>query len=179
VERLLHEAAERRGRQVRRVADGAAAAAEHPQPQPARRRLQQLLHLAAAHGDGELHAAVQHGVGSVRAALPRQLDHVLGNVQQVVGHDYCFVPPTVMLETSTVGMPTPTGTLWPSLPQVQRPSDSFRSVPTIVTFESVSGPLPISVTLRTGAVTWPSSIRYASVTENTKSPLLMFTWPPP
>ena len=38
---------------------------------------------------------------------------------------YAFVPPTVMPLTSTVGMPTPTGTDWPSLPQVQRPSESW------------------------------------------------------
>src|SRR5581483_10320409 len=88
------------------------------------------------------------------------------------------VPPTVMPDTSTVGMPTPTGTDWPSLPHVQRPSDSSKSFPTMVTLDSASGPLPMMFTFFTGWVTCPSSIRYPSVTENTKSPLLMFTCPP-
>ena len=49
---------------------------------------------------------------------------------------------------------------------------------TLVTLDKVSGPFPIKVTFLTGAVTRPPSIRYASVTENTKSPLEMFTCPP-
>ena len=32
---------------------------------------------------------------------------------------------------------------------------------------------------RIGSVIWPSSIRYASVMPNTKSPVAVFTWPPP
>jgi len=39
----------------------------------------------------------------------------------------------------TVGRPTPTGTLCPSLPQVPMPSSSFRSLPTIVTRVSMVG----------------------------------------
>src|ERR1041385_736261 len=68
------------------------------------------------------------------------------------------VPPTVMLSSFRVGMPTPTGTDWPSLPQVPTPSSSWRSFPTIDTFVSASGPLPISVQFFNGAVTWPFSI---------------------
>src|SRR5271156_4486158 len=69
------------------------------------------------------------------------------------------VPPTVMRSSFTVGMPTPTGTLWPSLPQVPTPSSSSRSLPTIETYLRASGPLPIRVASRTGAVILPSSIR--------------------
>src|SRR5262249_45699851 len=68
------------------------------------------------------------------------------------------VPPTVIALTSVVGMPTPTGTDWPSLPQVQRPSLSLKSLPTAVTFRRMSGPLPIRLTLRIGAVIRPPSI---------------------
>ena len=59
----------------------------------------------------------------------------------------------------TTGMPTPTGTLCPSFPQVPMPSSSFKSCPTIDTYFSASGPFPISVASRTGAVIFPSSIR--------------------
>ena len=52
----------------------------------------------------------------------------------------------------TVGMPTPTGTLCPSLPQMPMPSSSFRSWPTMLTYFSASGPLPISDAPRTGRV---------------------------
>jgi hypothetical protein len=51
----------------------------------------------------------------------------------------------------SVGWPTPTGTLWPSLPQVPTRPSSLRSLPTIDTRVSTSGPLPISVAPLTGA----------------------------
>ena len=60
------------------------------------------------------------------------------------------VPPTVMRSILMVGMPTPTGTAWPSLPQTPMPSSSFRSLPTMETYFSASGPLPMSVAPRTG-----------------------------
>jgi DNA-binding transcriptional LysR family regulator len=41
------------------------------------------------------------------------------------------VPPTVRLSTFSVGWPTPTGTLWPSLPHTPTPLSSFRSLPTM------------------------------------------------
>ena len=44
---------------------------------------------------------------------------------------------------------------------------------------STSGPLPMSCAARTGRVISPCSMRYASVTPNTKSPVAGFTWPPP
>src|SRR5216683_5182778 len=72
---------------------------------------------------------------------------------------YCPVPPTVMRSSFTVGMPTPTGTLCPALPQVPIPSSRARSFPTIETYFNASGPLPINVAPFTGRVTMPSSIR--------------------
>ena len=58
-----------------------------------------------------------------------------------------------------VGMPTPTGTPCPSLPQVPMPGSSARSLPMRDTRVSTSGPLPISVAPFTGAPILPSSIR--------------------
>jgi hypothetical protein len=58
-----------------------------------------------------------------------------------------------------VGWPTPTGTLWPSLPQVPTPGSSAMSLPIIDTLVIVSGPLPIRVAPFTGAPILPSSIR--------------------
>ena len=61
------------------------------------------------------------------------------------------VPPTVIASSRTVGIPTPTGTDCPSLPQVPTPRSSSRSLPIRVTRVRTSGPLPISVAPRTGA----------------------------
>jgi hypothetical protein len=55
------------------------------------------------------------------------------------------VPPTVRLSTFSVGWPTPTGTLWPSLPQTPTPLSSFRSLPTIEICCMASIPEPIRV----------------------------------
>src|SRR5690606_3299664 len=85
------------------------------------------------------------------------------------------VPPTVMLSSLRVGWPTPTGTDWPSLPQVPTPLSSARSLPTMDTLLIASGPLPIRVAPLIGAVMRPSSIRYASLVENTNLPLVMST----
>ena len=62
------------------------------------------------------------------------------------------VPPTVSPSMRSVGWPTPTGTLWPSLPQMPTPVSSSMSLPIIVTRVSASGPLPISVAPLTGYV---------------------------
>jgi CysZ protein len=69
------------------------------------------------------------------------------------------VPPTVRPSMRSVGWPTPTGTLWPSLPQVPTPGSSAMSLPIIETRVSASGPLPISVAPLTGVVILPFSIR--------------------
>ncbi len=60
------------------------------------------------------------------------------------------VPPTVNPSILSVGCPTPTGTLCPSLPQVPTPESSSRSLPTMLTRVSTSGPFPISVAPFTG-----------------------------
>ena len=56
-----------------------------------------------------------------------------------------------------VGWPTPTGTLWPSLPQVPTPLSRRMSLPIMVTFLSDSGPLPTMVAPLTGYWILPSS----------------------
>ena len=60
------------------------------------------------------------------------------------------VPPTVMPSMRSVGWPTPTGTLWPSLPQVPTPESSAMSLPIMEMRLSTSGPLPTSVAPLTG-----------------------------
>ena len=62
-----------------------------------------------------------------------------------------------MLETSTVGRPGETGTLWPFVPQVQPPVSSLASFATIVMRLSDCGPLPMMLTSLIGAVTLPFS----------------------
>src|SRR5262249_38858809 len=101
----------------------------------------------------------------------------LGGVRQIV--HYFSVPPTVISRILIVGSPTPTGIDWPSLPQIPTPLSSCRSLPTMLTCRRTVGPSPIRVAPLTGMVTCPSSIRYASLAENTNFPLVMSTWPPP
>lgn len=60
------------------------------------------------------------------------------------------VPPTVSPSMRNVGWPTPTGTLWPSLPQVPTPVSSFMSLPIMLTRVNASGPLPTMVAPFTG-----------------------------
>src|SRR5690606_2852975 len=58
---------------------------------------------------------------------------------------YQAVPPTVRPSMRSVGMPTPTGTLCPSLPQVPTPESSCMSLPIMLTRVMASGPFPMSV----------------------------------
>src|SRR5690606_32555500 len=88
------------------------------------------------------------------------------------------VPPTVRAGTRRVGTPSPTGTPWPSLPHVPG-LPMAKSSPTASMLPRTAGPLPRRLPSRMGSVIWPSSIRYASVMPNTKSPVAVFTWPPP
>ena len=70
------------------------------------------------------------------------------------------VPPTVMPSISSVGVPTPTGTDWPSLPQVHDAVDELEVVADASSpCAGTSGPLPIRFTPLSGAVSLPSSIR--------------------
>jgi hypothetical protein len=99
--------------------------------------------------------AVQSGVRGEAVALTRRPSPAGGR-----GANFgCqAVPPTVMFSMRSVGWPTPTGTLWPSLPQTPTPESRRMSLPIIVTSLSDSGPLPISVAPLTGYVILPSSI---------------------
>ena len=60
------------------------------------------------------------------------------------------VPPTVTPSMRRVGWPTPTGTLWPSLPHTPTPESRRMSLPIIEILFIVSGPLPIRVAPFTG-----------------------------
>ena len=60
------------------------------------------------------------------------------------------VPPTVRPSMRRVGWPTPTGTLWPSLPQVPTPVSRLMSLPIMLTRVRASGPLPTRVAPLTG-----------------------------
>src|SRR6185437_14849596 len=152
---------------------------EHAQPDSARAGFLQRLNFAEANGGGELVAFADGDFGVGGSGVHRSRDDIGSELPQVGRKCGCCahrpVPPTVMRSSLTVGMPTPTGTLWPSLPQVPMPSSSARSWPTIDTCFSASGPLPMRVASRTGAVTLPSSMRYASEAEKTNLPLVMST----
>ena len=71
-----------------------------------------------------------------------------GGVTRAIPHH--AVPPTVSLSMRRVGWPTPTGTLWPSLPQTPTPVSSFMSLPIRLTRVNASGPLPMIVAPFTG-----------------------------
>lgn len=68
---------------------------------------------------------------------------------------YAADPPTVSPPMSTVGWPTPTGTHWPSLPQVPMPGSSAMSLPNPRICWSAVAPSPIRVAPLTGAPTRP------------------------
>src|SRR5262249_6560962 len=117
----------------------------------------QLLDFAHAHVGGKFRSL---GDAALRIAGPGSqgaTDDVRCHFAQMIRAQ--AVPPTVMRSILRVGMPSPTGTLWPSLPHTPMPSSSFKSCPTMLTYFSASGPLPINVALRTGRVILPSSIR--------------------
>src|SRR5262249_35483604 len=152
------QAGEPLGREVGGRDHGGRVAHEHAQSGAALARPLDLLHGAQANADLETVALAGEGVGPARARRQRIADQSLGDCPRVAaGH--APVPPTVRPSMRTVGSPTPTGTDWPSLPQVPRPSSSARSLPTRVMRVRTSGPLPISVASRTGRPTTPPSMR--------------------
>ena len=104
---------------------------QDPQTRAARAGLFQALDLAHAHVDGKFAAFGDGAFGVGGAALERLLHGRGRKFFQVILAQ--AVPPTVMRSTLIVGMPTPTGTLWPSLPQMPMPSSSCRSLPTMLT----------------------------------------------
>ncbi len=132
--------------------------AENPQAQTPLARTLELLDFAQAHARGQR-------LGADRAALRprsrlsfsprrepiRQASNPSPPSLSLWG-SYALVPPTVIPSIRIVGSPTPTGTDCPSLPQVPIPESRLRSLPTILTRVSTSGPLPISVAPLTGRV---------------------------
>src|SRR5439155_7774865 len=177
--RLVHHPLERLAREIGRGGRCRGAAGEDAQRQPLVARVLHRVHLPQAHGGGEVLLLDQEAVGRGGAAGLGALENVDEQPAAIALGAHTWVPPTVMPSMRIVGSPTPTGTDWPSLPQVPTPSSSFKSCPTRLTRVSASGPLPISVAPFTGAVTLPFSIRYASLAENTNLPLVMSTCPPP
>src|ERR1035437_2536300 len=111
----------------------------------------------------------------------RQGQEVVGTVRVGAGRGRCglsssfhsVVPPMVTPVIRSVAWPHPTGTPWPSLPQV--PGVMAKSVATASTRFRISGPFPMRLASRSGSVIRPPSIRYASVVPNTKSPVVVLT----
>src|SRR5439155_24573929 len=117
----------------------------------------QALDLAQPDVDREFVAFRDRALRAGCAKITGDRYGALGGTLQAFAH--CAVPPTVILSILTVGIPTPTGTLCPSLPQTPMPSSSSRLLPTMLTCCSDSGPLPMRVALRTGRLSLPSSMR--------------------
>ena len=128
---------------------GGGLAHEDPQGEVLLARVLDRVHLPQADLGRERLVLHHEGVGLGGAPVARLLEQVGEEVQQRPRQTW--VPPTVMPSMRIVGSPTPTGTDWPSLPQVPTPSSSLRSWPTRLTRVSASGPLPIRVAPLTGA----------------------------
>src|SRR4030042_2653628 len=88
-------------------------------------------------------ALYEDGVGSEGAGALRSPERSPHRLEEIRGHP--SVPPTVMSSMRMVGRPTPTGTDWPSLPQVPTPASRARSRPSREPRSRTSGPFPISV----------------------------------
>src|SRR5581483_10795698 len=156
-DRRLHHLPDAVRRHIGRVGRPCPLADQDAQPHGARSRLFQALDIAHPDRRGELVPLGNRTLGVLGARRQRLLYGVRRQLgQMILAH---AVPPTVMRSILMVGIPTPTGTLCPSLPQVPMPSSSRRSLPTMLTYFSASGPLPIRVALRTGRPSLPSSIR--------------------
>ena len=114
-------------RQVGGVSRAGLAADQDAQSGRARPGLLEILQLAHAHVGGELipFGDGALGVGGTRPPA-RGCTTSCGQFQQVILGQ--AVPPTVIRSILMVGMPTPTGTLWPSLPQTPMPSSRLQIV---------------------------------------------------
>ena len=81
-----------------------------------------------------------------------------GPLARLVDHGaHSAVPPMVTPVSRRVAWPHPTGTLWPSLPQV--PGVMPKSPATASIRLRISGPLPIRLASRRGSVIRPPSMR--------------------
>src|SRR5205823_11832161 len=123
---------------------------------------------AAVHAHRERARALGARVCDLRAVRSRALEHLLAQRLELVGSGvarvHTAVPPTVMPVNRTVGWPTPTGFHWPSLPHEPVVPSIARSEATPSILSIASLPLPVSVALRTGWASRPSSISQPSGT---------------
>src|SRR5690554_2444478 len=180
LERIVHEERDPFIAKIARVDKTGLLAAHDAEPEPSRARLFEMFGLAHAHGSRKVLTARGHGLSDLGALRSRLLDRTRGAFDEFVFEfAHSAVPPTVMERILTVGHPTPTGTLWPSLPHVHTPSEAAKSFPSMTTSFMTSGPFPMRFTPLRGAVILPSSIKYPSVMLKTKSPLPISTCPPP
>src|SRR3989442_2622226 len=167
---LIHQRIKALRTKVERMGKAPPLVAQRAQADPPALCRDQRVDLPVEDLDGELRPRRQEDLGRVGAEG--------GGPRQQPGRCRIHpVPPTVSSLMRSVGWPTDTGTDWPSLPQV--PGASSRSCPIMSTLCKVLGPLPTSVAPRTIDPTRPPSIRYPSVTANTKSPVTGSTCPPP
>src|SRR4029434_4568586 len=141
---------------------------EYSQHEGARNGLLQRLDLAHAHSDRKTVVFAKYAIRRTSSLFLSALDDGARCALQI--RHYFSVPPTVISRILIVGRPTLTGMVCPSFPQIPMPCSSFKSFPTAVTSRNTVGPLPINVAPLTGAVRWPSSIKYASLAENTNFP---------
>ena len=156
-DRLVHQALERVAREIRRGGGGGGAAHEDAQGEVLVAGMLDGVHLPHPHLGREGLVLDHEGVGLGGALAAGPLEDVAQEVEQ--GPAQTWVPPTVIPSMRIVGSPTPTGTDWPSLPQVPTPSSRARSPPTRLTRVRASGPFPMRVAPLTGAVTRPPSMR--------------------
>src|SRR6267378_3260949 len=125
--RLVHHALERVAREIRGRRGGRGAAGEHAKRQPLLARMGDRVHLPQAHGGAERPLFDQEAVGGGGAARAGALQDIDEQRGVDLAHRPTAVPPTVISSIKIVGSPTPTGTDWPSLPQVPTPSSRARS----------------------------------------------------
>ena len=109
----------------------AARADQDPDSRRARARFLQALHFAHADGGRKFIAFHDGALGAGGAGVDGALHRLRCHGNQIA---HAAVPPTVIRSIFTVGMPTPTGTLWPSFPHTPMPSSRCRSRPTMLTY---------------------------------------------
>ena len=153
--RLVHQPFHRSTREVRGGCRRRRLAGEDAQGQVLLAGVLDRIHPPQPDLGGEGSVLHEERIGGGGAPLPRPLQ----DVGQEIEHALDLGPADGHLVDPDGGNPTPTGTDWPSLPQVPIPSSILRSLPTRLTRVSASGPLPMRVAPLTGRVTLPSSIR--------------------
>src|SRR5205809_4089854 len=98
--------------------------------------------------------------------LSRQLKRDSDSVERGWKDGCHAVPPTVSPSILSVGCPTPTGTLWPSFPQVPTPVSSARSLAMIETRVSTYGSVALGVGALAGEAALPVSMMLAKEPES-------------